>query len=169
MIIFPWGIGFPLSSAIRLKVAMALSLLPDNKSKRGLSGSHCVTHKSSVWKFNCWYVFLRIVCEQTYEAATKKDGHRYGGQAEQPPPAQSGHYQQGQENLEHSTNGPEGLLHTQTHYNQKGIYVQFIESNQRFNSKIKSHINNKITTVPQSAWCRCLSPSLEGTLSTVWP
>lgn len=91
----------PLSFAMRSKVDMAFSLLPVSTSKRGLSGSHWVTQKRFAETLSATGFTLGTSDTQqhTHKAETDKDCHWYGGQAEKPPPAQSGHHPQSQEDL----------------------------------------------------------------------
>lgn len=46
---------------------------------------------------------------RTYKTQDGKDEERNGRKAKQPAPAQSGHHQDGQEDLKHSANGPKYL------------------------------------------------------------
>lgn len=45
-IILPWGSSLPFSLAMCCRVAMAFSVRPVTRSKRRLSGIHCVTQKN---------------------------------------------------------------------------------------------------------------------------
>lgn len=58
--------------------------------------------------------------EHTYKTEANEEHQRHGGQAQQPAPAQSGHDQNGQQDLRHSTNGPEDLT---THTNARPSLV----------------------------------------------
>ena len=116
--------GFPFSLAIRAKVAMAFSVFPVSIWKRALSGSHCVTQKVQLRSNSSWFNFVKHC--NTYIAEDNKDRHWYGGQAEQPPPAEVWHYQKPKEDLEQRTNCPECLMHKCI--NQKGINKQYTSS-----------------------------------------
>lgn len=58
---FPWGNSFPFSRAMRVKVAIAFSLLPDSASKRGLSGNHFVTHKGRLEFVSSLFCYVYVL------------------------------------------------------------------------------------------------------------
>lgn len=110
---FPRGIGTPFSVAMRFSVARAFSWFPVSTSYRALSGSHWQQPKHIV---TARALIHNIVLSKkqgmerhTHKAQDGKDEEGDGGQAQQPAPAQSGHHQDGQEDLKHGAQSPKYL------------------------------------------------------------
>lgn len=109
------GMGLLFCLAMYLRVFTALAVCPDRMSKEGLSGSHCGTRRGLVYRlFLFWGTLINHEC--TYVGGNKK--HRYGehGKPQQPPPAQSGHDQQRQEDLQYGAKRPGQLENTNTSF-----------------------------------------------------
>lgn len=105
------GMRFLFCLATYLSVSRALAVRPDSMSRRGLSGSHCVTRRGLGSPLALFYFIFQGHQLIAHIVDDEKNAHRNHGQPQQPPPAQCGHNQQHQQDLEDATKHPEQLKH----------------------------------------------------------